>query len=157
MDILSISKSLFAIVLLAPVALAQNVLVVDPSGANGAFLVPQTAVDAAADGDLILIKSGDYQSVAIVGKGLTMAADSGALVIFENRISVKNLPASSQVVLDGFDLIAVAVVDTLLDSGPGLVSFPSGTALTATDSNIYVYGSTLLGAGGRLTTFFPGR
>ena len=53
-----------------------SVLVVDASG-GGAFTSLQAAVDAAASGDLLLVKGGVYSGFTADGKALTIVEDSG--------------------------------------------------------------------------------
>lgn len=57
---------------------AQSVHVVD--AAAGPIMQIQAAVDAAVDGDLILVRSGLYGQVTINAKSLTIMADVGAQV-----------------------------------------------------------------------------
>ena len=71
----------------APLALSQSVLVVDSSGA-GDFLDIQPAVLAAADGDHLLVRAGNYGPVLIAGKGLSILADRGATVTVNGGVQV---------------------------------------------------------------------
>ncbi len=87
--------------LLATLAAAQAVHVVDPSG-SGDFTGIQAAVNAAASGDTILIKSGHYYGRTVIdGKGLKVVAELGATdVEVIGGITVRNLAAGEVVVLD---------------------------------------------------------
>lgn len=59
-----------------------GVVVVDASGSvPGAFTSLQAAVNAAVDGDVLLVKDGTYDQVAVNGKSLTLVADTGASVV----------------------------------------------------------------------------
>ncbi len=91
---------------LAPCATAQSVLHV--GGASGSFLDIQSAVSAAAPGDLVLVEPGEYQPFVIDGKGLQVRArlagtaqvvrpPSSALA----AVTVSNLAAGQSVTLEG--------------------------------------------------------
>jgi pectin methylesterase-like acyl-CoA thioesterase len=64
----------------APLALAlsaaalADVHVVDASG-GGDFTTLQAAVNAAADGDTLLVRSGSYDGFLLTGKGLSIVAE----------------------------------------------------------------------------------
>lgn len=74
-----------------------NVLVVGP---GQTYTTIQAAVNAAADGDTILVKPGTYTaSVQIIGKGLTIAGDGPTRPSIPNGIKIKDLPAGHTVVL----------------------------------------------------------
>lgn len=85
-----------------------NVLVVDDSGGAPYFTI-QSAVDAAIDGDTILIKDGHYSdALSINGKALTVVAEKGATVTISPFVFgekkpafVENLPAGKTVVMRG--------------------------------------------------------
>ncbi len=67
------------LILLSPAAALQSVWVVDQAlGAGTDFSNLQAAVDAAAPGDVLLVRSGIYPPFFLDGKGLTIAADTGA-------------------------------------------------------------------------------
>src|SRR5262245_49501533 len=91
---------------LAPsLASAQNanVLVVDVAGGAGsAFTDIQTAINAAASGDIVLVRAGSYSAISIQAKSLSVVADAGAVVtVFgtsrigalttDQRVEVKDL------------------------------------------------------------------
>ena len=92
--------------LLAPLATA-GVLTVDPSGDAGAAF--QAAIDAAADGDTLVLLPGDYSWPAqaviphIDGKGLTIVPASGTRPHI-SRIIVEAVPAGSVVVVRGLEI-----------------------------------------------------
>jgi len=94
------------LVALAPaLASAQNanVLVVDVAGGAGsAFTDIQTAINAAASGDIVLVRAGSYSAISIQAKSLSVVADAGAVVtVFgtsrigalttDQRVEVKDL------------------------------------------------------------------
>lgn len=89
---------------LASLVQAQSVLRVEPSGAGGAYLDIQAAIDAAAPGDLVLVETGTYPGFSVSGKGLTVAADSGAIVEVDDFSGVGSVPFGSEVVLSGMTI-----------------------------------------------------
>ena len=79
-----------------------GVIVVDASSPEP---VVQAAVDAAANGDILLVKPGEIDSgstITIDGKGLTLIADGGIVQL--GSLIVQNLPAGRQVTVRGFTL-----------------------------------------------------
>lgn len=72
-------KSLIALALLSPSLVAQSVLVVDDDLGPGVDHTEiQAAVDAAGDGTLILVRSGEYSPFTISGRALSVVEDEGA-------------------------------------------------------------------------------
>src|SRR5262245_15566256 len=107
--------------LLAAGASAQSVLVVAPVAGPGVFATDiQPAIDAAADGDLVLVEAGSYSGFTIDGKGVSVVADVGAAADSNGRVIVRNVSASQRVLLQGLtvqgDDLAPAIV-TLNDLG----------------------------------------
>lgn len=90
--------------LLARAAVAGDVLVVDASGA-GQFFRIQGAIDAAADGDTILVKTGSYPGFTITDKGVTVIADTGQNVCILGSVRVANLAPHRDVLLDGLLIV----------------------------------------------------
>jgi len=86
--------------LLAP-SIAAGVLVVDPAG-GGDFTTLDPAFTAAVDGDIIVIKPGDYGTgslfLEINGKALTVVGDTGGETILPT-IFVHDLAANETLVL----------------------------------------------------------
>jgi len=79
-----------------------GVTVVD---ASSPVPVVQAAVDAAANGDILLVQPGEIDggsTITIDGKALTLIADGDTVPL--GRLIVKNLPAGQQVTLRGFTL-----------------------------------------------------
>ena len=89
---------------LAPFAHAQSILRVEPTGAGGAYLDIQAAIDAASPGDLVLVETGTYPGFSVSGKGLTVAADSGAVVEVDDFSGIGSVPFGSEVVLSGMTI-----------------------------------------------------
>ncbi|MDA1265789.1 MAG: hypothetical protein O2816_11975 [Planctomycetota bacterium] len=87
-----------AVFLLGAPVLASDVFVVDHTG-GGDFTDLQSAVNAAADGDTLLVKQGTYGTLSIDGKGLTVAADLGHIVSILGGSVVRNTAAGQSVEL----------------------------------------------------------
>lgn len=91
--------------LLAPFAAAGDVLVVGPhAGADHAEI--QAAVDAASDGDVVLVYSGAYQPFVITGKGVTVAERPGQDVKVVGGVHVTATDHHQGVTLIGLDIDA---------------------------------------------------
>jgi hypothetical protein len=103
----SFSAVLLAALLLAAPPAAAGVLLVDPSGDAGANF--QAAIDAAADGDTLVLLPGDYSWPAqevtphVHGKGLTIVPAAGSRPHI-STLHIANVPAGSQVVVRGIDI-----------------------------------------------------
>lgn len=68
---------------------------VSPSGAGGCYKSIQAAVDAANDGDQIVIRAGKYvEQVTIIGKNLTLVGRSGAVIKAPAAMQDTQLPVS---------------------------------------------------------------
>ncbi len=88
-----------------------DVLVVGP---GLPFPQIQSAVTAAADGDVVLVKSGAYPGFWMANKGVAVVAELGATVAVEGGIRISGVPAGSTAVLDR--LFGVAVQPDALTS-----------------------------------------
>jgi hypothetical protein len=88
--------------LLAASASAQTVYVVAPMPGPGVFSTDiQPAIDAAVDGDLVLVKSGSYSGFNITAKGISVVADAGASVVANGLVFISNISATQFVLLQG--------------------------------------------------------
>lgn len=94
--------SLLAITVLA-VSARAGVRVVDPSGPTGTYGDLQAAVDASADEDVILVKTGSYSTCRVVDRSLTIVADSGASVSIAGSVLVEGLAATRFVHVVGIE------------------------------------------------------
>jgi hypothetical protein len=103
MKILVRSGFLFAAALVLDATARANVLVVSATG-GAPYIDIQSAVDAATNGDTILVKSGTYDSFFIANKALVVVADTNANVIVNNGVQVRSLAVDRDVVLAGMTL-----------------------------------------------------
>jgi hypothetical protein len=89
--------------LLAPVLSATDILVIDPGG-TGDFTSIQAGVLAAQDGDHLLVREGSYAAVEIAGKGVSIDAEPGALVVVRGGVRVIDTQQVQGVHLAGLEL-----------------------------------------------------
>lgn len=106
-----------AALLLSPVSTAQSggvpIWTVDDDGGAGTdFVDLQQAIDAASDGDVLLVRPGLYDGFEIAGKGVSVLADVEGTVVCLGGALVRNVPANSTVALRG--------IRTVADTTPGL-------------------------------------
>ena len=79
-----------ALALAAPTAFA-DVLVVDQAAGPGSdFVEIQGAIDAAAEGDLILVRAGGYASFSVAAKGVSIVAEKDQLVFVGGTMRVQD-------------------------------------------------------------------
>ncbi len=122
--------------------LRADVIVVDPGGGDG-VLALRSAVSTAADGDILLLKAGNYLPddwvpVTIFGKGLSILPDEGVGPVAVRGFEIIATPAGSLVHLRGFDTQPV----------PGLPSgVPGKSGLRVKDAlgDVWVEQCTLRG------------
>lgn len=97
---------------LTPLSTARaDVLVVDAAG-GAAFTQIQDAVDAAQDGDVVLVRYGTYARVTITGKGVQVARHpTSARPRVVGGILVSDTLVSHTVVLAGLDVVGDAYVN----------------------------------------------
>lgn len=105
-----IATTLAATLALVPsLARAEGVRIVHPSGTLD-FEEIQAAVDAASDGDVLLVAQGTYPAFTIDGKGLSVLAAEGTGVLIEGTIEVRNVPSGSTVLLAGMYVAGATVI-----------------------------------------------
>jgi len=142
---------------------AQAVLVVAPNAGPGVdHTTLQAAIDASADGGIVLVKSGSYSKAAasfvISGKGMTLVADASGSVDFAAGTTglVQSIQAQKNVYLRGFpdnDGTTLSVADCagpvwieecrLHDTATGFNSAPGLHALGS--AQVIVEGCSLFG------------
>lgn len=91
---------------LAP-ALQADVLVVGPGSLGGTHATVQSAVDAAFDGDVILVAV-DSPGFTIDGKGLSVVAWPERDIDIQGTVRVTHLPAGSTVLLDQLSVVGAS-------------------------------------------------
>jgi hypothetical protein len=84
---------------MAAVSADADVQILGEPGTN--YLTIQAAVDAAAEGDTLLLAGEVYDGFVIDGKGLTLIALPGVDHEIRGQVLVRNLPANSTVRMDG--------------------------------------------------------
>jgi len=106
--------ALAGVLLFVAPAAALDVVVVDESGGPGTdFTSIQPAIDAASEGDVVVVRPGDYAGFTVTGKSLTVVGFPYATVftppVLEVRVgrsSVADLSNSQVFVVSGIDLTA---------------------------------------------------
>jgi hypothetical protein len=79
---------------------AQNTIVVDAANGPGAsFADIQPAIDAANDGDRILVRAGSYSGFVIDGKGLAILGESGVFIDRMALVEIRNTTAQQPIAL----------------------------------------------------------
>lgn len=121
--------------LLAPFAPAREIVIVEGPAA-GTYVALQAAIDAAGDGDVLLLGPGSHPAFTIDGKGLTLAAMPNASVGVGFGSQVKNLPAGSFVLLE-----RLASAGTPISGADGLI-------LTNNVGHVRLQGCSWRGANG---------
>ncbi len=86
---------------------SAGVIVVDAAG-GGSFTQIQPAVDAAIDGDTILVKPGNYAAFTINAKGLTVVGDVGTITI--PKATVRDTSSTQTVTLSNLKANGVSSV-----------------------------------------------
>ncbi len=97
---------------------AQGLLLVDPQGPPGAYPTIEDAVQAASDGDVIVVREGVYLSFYVDDKALSIVAAPGAWVRLTAGPRVVNLSAGKRVLLSGLHVTGTA--NQFLMAGNGL-------------------------------------
>ena len=122
----------------------STALVVDDDGGADATDI-QAAVDLAGEGDRILVRAGAYSSFVVDGKGVSIVAESGAVVLPPvsdpaGLVVVRNLGAGQFVLLQGLG------VSTALAETPNVGEAPA-LAVTDCAGTLWVQAVDLEGGG----------
>jgi hypothetical protein len=145
----SIGLLAVALVLHLAVPARAGVVVVDPQGGPGGPVL-DAAIQAAHDGDILLVKPGDYvslhpQAYELGFTSLTLVADGGGSPIVLPGVEVASLPSNRSVRLRGFEL---APDETSYDR--------SGLAVEWCEGIVVVEDCALRGASARsIASFLP--
>jgi len=105
------SRSTWLPLLLVNVASAQQLWTVDDN-APANFTTIQSAVDAAADGDAILVQPGTYSGFQIAGKSVAVIGDPTLMPTVTSAIAVMQTASGQVVVLARLHQIAPATTGT---------------------------------------------
>lgn len=114
-------------------AVSADVVVVEPGGPVGTLPTVQAGVDAAGEGDMVLVRSssGFAQAVVIDGKSLQLVADTGFAPRVQ-QIVVRNVDAGQSVLVRGVDVGGAGAFPVgdgvLLESNAGPVRLEDLTA-----------------------------
>lgn len=84
-----------------PTSARGDLLIVGPSSVGGTYTSIQPAVDAAHDGDVILVHTTDQSAFTVDGKGLSVVEWPGHDIALLGTITVRNVPLGKTVLLDG--------------------------------------------------------
>ncbi|MFN0243780.1 MAG: hypothetical protein ACKVWV_12895 [Planctomycetota bacterium] len=109
-----------------------GVIVVDVAG-GGSFTQIQPAVDAAANGDTLLVKNGNYAGFVIDDKALNVVRDAGTTGAITNTITVRNLAVDKDVLLQNLVVTAPSVEDAITH---GLVCTNNAGSVRVQDSTL---------------------
>ncbi|HUR27746.1 MAG TPA: hypothetical protein VM509_06145 [Planctomycetota bacterium] len=114
----------------------------------GAFSTPQAAVDAAIDGDTILIAPGNYPGFKITDEALAIAVDPSGIVNC-GAVVVESLSSAKNVLVDGLNVTAASGMALKLHSNLGSVRIQNCTLTGA--SSVASNPGIVLGAGAFVT------
>ncbi len=119
---------------------AQRVWVVAPVAGTGVdFTAIQDAVNAAVDGDMIVVRAGSYASVSISQKALTLVAD-GAVYGF--ALEIRDVLATQSVAIHGLTMTSSTTTPLVILNCLGPVTLRQCSfSLFAPFSTFYVGGS----------------
>lgn len=73
-------------------------------GASPQFPTLQAAIDAAVDGDVVLVGPGTYAGATIAGKGIALVGEGAALVQLTDTLQVQATSAGQTVILSGLEV-----------------------------------------------------
>lgn len=150
-----------AIVLTCGAAFASDVLVVAQNAGPGVdFTSLQNAIDAAKDGDVVLVKTFTGAGATIAAKSLTLVVDSGNVAALSTPLTIHDVAAGSSVVVRGFNVAgpqnsaAVVVANcagTVWIEGckltaPHGATVPSATLFIADSTDVVLLRTTANGA-----------
>lgn len=109
------------VAVLCPPALAQSVLVVTNTSPGAV----QAAVDAAVDGDTVLVHAGTYSTCLVANKALVLQADPVGSVVLD-KLQITGLDLGKRVFVKGVNLTHVGIVSDLTNA-PYLVQGCAGS------------------------------
>ncbi len=119
----------------AATPLSAGVVTVAPAGADHTQIA--AALQHAAAGDVLIVRTGTYQSFALDGTAVEIVADEGAVVTVLGGASVRNLPGGAPAVLSGLRIAGpLAIEDAaagvrVLDTSVWVGAGPAGPTAAA--------------------------
>lgn len=115
---------------LAATLLIPAVVTVDDTPGQGAdFATIQAAIDAAQDGDTILIAGGSYPGFTADGRALSLVARPGESVEVTGPAIVREVPAGGGFLLQGLDFAGAETIPLGITQNDGLVSVEHCSAI----------------------------
>gem|GEM_PF-3346969 len=117
-----------------------GVIVVDPAGGPAGAALLQAAIDAAQDGDILLLRPGDYSSAAgshpqLIDRSLTLIVDGPAGSVVLSGLTISSLIDDSALLVRGLHVAPLP-----------LVGLPSGAVEASTEGKIWFEDCVFTGA-----------
>jgi hypothetical protein len=136
--------------LMAAATSRGGVIVVDPGGGAGGATLLQSAIDTAQEGDILLLRPGDYASVPgghpqIIDKGLTLIVDGPPGSVVLSGLRIASAVGDSHVFVRGLHV-----------APPPLVAFGTGAVEAASLGTIWFEDCVFTGAVSVDQTSVPG-
>ncbi len=138
---MSYTRNLLFVLALASSSLARAGVIVVADDGSGQFPDLPAAIAAAADGDIVLVKSGRYTGFTINNKSLDIVAEQGAAAILRSQVSIVQLNSTRSVTLTG--LILRGPINTPPNALPAL-------KLMNNLGSVRIQGCEITGRGGPL-------
>src|SRR5262245_17885648 len=91
-----------ALILIGAMPALADVLVVRGPGATHPTL--QAAINAAVDGDVILVRAGTDSSALISAKGIAIVVEPGAIAVVNGSFTIEQLASAQSVVVTGLKI-----------------------------------------------------
>jgi len=136
-------RTLVLFACLVPCASA-SVIVVDPLGGPGVLML-QAALGNVHEGDIILVKPGDYESgggfYTLPAVGFALVADGNGANIVLKPLQISSLPADREILVRGFWLSA---------------TIPFLSSVAGCDGRVRFEECTIIGSPGHSAFFMPG-
>jgi hypothetical protein len=106
------SRSLFADVLIG-------------NGPASPFTSVQAAVDAAHDGDVVMLPHDVHEDIVVDGKGIAIVGDTAGQLTWFGHLHVQNVPAGSTMLLTGIGFGQASSTPVVLTQNAGAIRFQS--------------------------------
>ncbi|MHC5063357.1 MAG: hypothetical protein ACYTG5_05225 [Planctomycetota bacterium] len=113
-----------ALVSLSTIVAQERVFIVDPGNAPGTdFTRLDEAINAAGDGDVLILRESSYPATSISGKSISLIAEENADVLLDS-IAISDLSADQEVTIRGIRAMPIMQRTTLeatSNAGPILI------------------------------------